>query len=62
MSPFNPMLENLVSPKQIHFQRTKAKSRQDPSKNLEPSCKDNKYKWYLKNGLEQFTTRRERPV
>lgn len=60
--PFNPVLANLVSPKQIHFQRTKAKSRQDPSKNLKPSCRDNTYKWNLKNGPERLTTRRERLV
>lgn len=62
MSPFNPMLANLVSPKQMHFQRIKTKSRQDPSKNLEPSCRDNKYKWNLKNGPKRLTTRRERLV
>jgi len=62
MSPFNPVLANLVSRKQMNFQSTKAKSRQDPSKKLESSCEDNKYKWNLKNGPEQFTTRRERLV
>lgn len=50
LSPFNPMLANLVSLKQMHFQRAKAKSIQDLSKNLEPSCRDNQYKWNLKNG------------
>jgi len=58
----NLALEDLVTQKQMYFQGTKTKFRKYSFKKFEPSFRDNKHKWNIKNGPEHPTTRRKRLV